>query len=197
MKIKFWKRLSSDNNMHVDPTISAPILDLDGTLREGTSIITPEIVFESDEKILTCNYCYIQEFSRYYFVKDIQPLTNRIWKVSLNVDVLNSYKDYILSQTGFIERCDGTFNPDIEDKERDFEIEEEYEFIKTSDIMREGATIGIQPLTQVLISSLKYHVLGLTMKRKATMDLHMIYIVPNMIKLQLRLVVYTPSITPI
>lgn len=141
MKIKFWKRLSSDNNMHVDPTISTPILDLDGTLREGTSIITPEIVFESDEKILTCNYCYIQEFSRYYFVKDIQSLTNRLWKVSLSVDVLNSYKEYILSQTGFIERCDGTFNPDIEDKERDFEIEEEYEFIKTSDIMRDGAII--------------------------------------------------------
>lgn len=141
MKIKFWKNTKEDNNVNVKDVTGTPILDLTGTLREGTSVITPEIVIESDTKILTCNYCYIEEFSRYYFIKDIQPLTNRLWKLSLSVDVCYTYRDYIYAQTGFVERNETRFNPLIEDKERDMLFSEDWNMIPCSFYQREGAVV--------------------------------------------------------
>ena len=141
MKIKFWKNTKEDNNVNVKDVNATPILDLTGTLREGTSVITPEIVIESDKKILTCNYCYIEEFSRYYFIKDIQPLTNRLWKLSLSVDVCYTYRDYIYSQTGFVERNESYFNPNIEDKERDMLFPESFTIVPCSQYQRNGAVV--------------------------------------------------------
>ena len=141
MKIKFWKNTKEDNNVNVKDVTGNPILDLTGPLREGTSVINPEIVIESDTKILTCNYCYIEEFSRYYFIKDIQPLTNRLWKLSLSVDVCYTYRDYIYSQTGFIERNESYFNPNIEDKERDMLFPESFTIVPCCQYQRDGAII--------------------------------------------------------
>ena len=141
MKIKFWKNTKEDNNVNVKDVTGTPILDLTGTLREGTSVINPEIVIESDTKILTCNYCYIEEFSRYYFIKDIQPLTNRLWKLSLSVDVCYTYRDYIYAQTGFVERNESYFNPNIEDKERDMLFPESFTIVPCSQYQRAGAVV--------------------------------------------------------
>ena len=55
--------------------------------------------------ILTkCNYVYIQEFSRYYFVDSITCIANDMIELELSIDVLYSWKTAILAQTVIVSR---------------------------------------------------------------------------------------------
>lgn len=65
-----------------------------GNLRDGTSIINPTIYINTPI-IGTKNYCYIVDFSRFYFIKDIIAVRTGLWAVMLSVDVLESFKDDI------------------------------------------------------------------------------------------------------
>lgn len=82
-----------------------------GTLREGTSIVDPVIKIEGDLSEFTkCNYMYIPEFGRYYYVTDIKSVINNIVEFSAHVDVLNTYKDQIRSNVAIIHRQENDWN---------------------------------------------------------------------------------------
>ena len=66
-----------------------------GTLREETSIISPVVLMEL-ENPSSYNYAYIPEFGRYYFINDIVSVRKGLWRISMRVDVLESFKNYIL-----------------------------------------------------------------------------------------------------
>lgn len=80
-----------------------------GTLREQTSIINPQIMLNSSN-FPKGNYCYIEVFDRYYFVKDITSFRNNLWVVDLKCDVLESFKDSIKSNKGILSRQENIFN---------------------------------------------------------------------------------------
>ena len=88
-----------------------------GTMREESSITDLTITFESDS-VPTFNYIYVPIFNRYYFVADIKSLGFKMWQMSLEVDVLMTYKDAILNCKGFVERNEFTFNNMLIDKKR-------------------------------------------------------------------------------
>lgn len=67
---------------------------LSGTLRDTTNIINPVILIELNE-IGNYNYCYIDEFNRYYFITDITVIRTGLFAISLMVDVLESFKSDI------------------------------------------------------------------------------------------------------
>ena len=50
------------------------------------------------------NYCYIPEFKRYYFIDEIVSVKNGIWRVSLHVDVLESFKAYYMNLNCVIDK---------------------------------------------------------------------------------------------
>lgn len=64
---------------------------LSGTLRDATNIINPVILIEISE-IDNYNYCYINNFNRYYFITDITVIRTGLFAISLMVDVLESFK---------------------------------------------------------------------------------------------------------
>lgn len=66
-----------------------------GTLREETSVISPVVLMEL-ENPSGYNYAYIPEFSRYYFISDMVSVRKGLWRISMKVDVLESFKNYIL-----------------------------------------------------------------------------------------------------
>ena len=66
-----------------------------GTLREETSVTSPVVLMEL-ENPSDYNYAYIPEFKRYYFISDIVSVRNGLWRISMQVDVLESFKNYIL-----------------------------------------------------------------------------------------------------
>ena len=80
------------------------------TTSMGRLIILPEIT-----NLLTANYVYIPDFNRYYYVVDPIVVNNQLIRLMLHVDVLYSYKDKILANTGFIERNEYEYNRMIVD----------------------------------------------------------------------------------
>lgn len=78
-------------------------MSMDGTLRENTSVINPVIIVEAPVTIISFNYCYILDFSRYYFVVDVKSMHNNLWAVTLRVDVLMSFQSDILNTPAIID----------------------------------------------------------------------------------------------
>ena len=74
------------------------VFRLSGTIKEESSVIDPVITIESVANIASsCNYAYIPEFGRYYFITDIVTTSNTLWMISMHVDVLMSFRDDIKS----------------------------------------------------------------------------------------------------
>lgn len=83
---------------------------LQGELREGTSIVDPEILIEYDGVLTDCNYMYIQVFHRFYFITNIESVRTKLWKIYAHCDVLKTYSQGILGCTGVIARQENEWN---------------------------------------------------------------------------------------
>ena len=66
-----------------------------GNLKNDCSIISPIIDIKYDENLFSCNYLYIQEFNRYYFINDIIVKSGEVLTLTCKVDVLESSKNEI------------------------------------------------------------------------------------------------------
>ena len=89
--VKFYYNRSDERQVFKD-IIEGETLS--GTLRDSSSIISPVIVFESDA-ILRYNFCYIPQFRRYYFIRNVESYRNQLWIVTMECDVLMSFKNDI------------------------------------------------------------------------------------------------------
>lgn len=86
------------------------ITTLQGTLRNESEVLNPAILIESDSSILNANYLTISEFNRSYFIEEIESIRTGLWLVKAHVDVLETYKYKILSNSGVILRQENNFN---------------------------------------------------------------------------------------
>ena len=87
--------VNSSEKQALNKTLSSA-LTLTGTLRGESSIISPTFNIEVTNPS-GYNYCYISEFGRYYFIKNITSVRNGIWRIDCEVDVLMSFKAQILN----------------------------------------------------------------------------------------------------
>lgn len=83
------------------------------TMKQDIDIVEP-ILLLNDKGIYRfneCNYCYIEEFKRYYFIRSVESVTKTVWKLYLDCDVLESFKTDILNSQGSYKRNikDGDF----------------------------------------------------------------------------------------
>ena len=89
-----------------------------GTLREGTSIIDPVILLEGDtaaNMVSGANYCYIEQFGRYYYITNILSDVTGIWEIHCHVDVLMSFATQIRAQNAIVSRQERRFNMMLDD----------------------------------------------------------------------------------
>lgn len=86
---------TSDENNKINKSLSNGII-LTGTMRDDSSIISPVIMVEGNT-FNSYNYAYIPQFDRYYFIKEITNYRNNLWILTLEVDVLMSFKSSILN----------------------------------------------------------------------------------------------------
>lgn len=93
MDIKLYKNHSEKNKINKSLTSE---VEYSGTLRDETSVINPVILIHATN-LSQYNYAYIPEFHRYYFIRDIVSVRNGLWRVTLSVDVLMSFKTDILN----------------------------------------------------------------------------------------------------
>lgn len=66
-----------------------------GVARDESDIMTPIIIFDTDE-ILNYNYAYIPQFQRYYNIMDKNVFRQGLFTVTFSVDVLMSFRGHIL-----------------------------------------------------------------------------------------------------
>lgn len=93
---------TSDSNNTINKTL-ANETEFNIKLKGDTSITQPIVVLYSNNIILF-NYAYIPEFNRYYFVDKIELFPNGIYNITLNVDVLESFKNDIKNSYGIISK---------------------------------------------------------------------------------------------
>ena len=112
-EIHTYKSSAEQNRVDKTNFLVADMI-ISGVLREASSLIHPSITFTSDI-IPTFNYVYIPIFNRYYYVTDITSIKNKLWQMSLTVDVLMTYKEALLACTGYIDRNENEYNGLIPD----------------------------------------------------------------------------------
>ena len=104
----------------------ARILELDNVvMKEDTSVINPTFVFNRKKpreneilpKYFSCNYIYSYGTKKYYFVNDIRMSNASALEFICTEDVLETYKNKILSLTTLIERQENLYSPYILDNE--------------------------------------------------------------------------------
>lgn len=116
MILKLFNTTDSNNTMGKTLTDEQTF---DITFKETFDIINPVVMLKSDVPILK-NYAYLPELARYYFITSIQVQPNKIYRLSLECDVLESFKNDILASRGLVTRAgkgnqfyDGGLNSEV------------------------------------------------------------------------------------
>lgn len=90
------------------------VRNLNGTFKQEADIVNLSIQVDLSS-VPNFNYIRVPSFNRYYFVDNIVNIRDDLWEISCHVDVLESFKDTIMSTYGLIERNEFEFNPKIID----------------------------------------------------------------------------------
>ena len=78
-----------------------------GTMRASISALRPVIdvkIEDATTSIMQANYAYIQEFGKFYFIRNKTNVLNNLWRFELEEDVLMTYQGDILNTNGVVER---------------------------------------------------------------------------------------------
>ena len=101
-------------NSTAQPGSGVTKADYDCVLKEPTSIINPTIELSASD-ISSYNYAYISAFGRYYWMRDIVSLNNNRWSITLESDVMATYKTNIGNATEYVLRSASSYDGDIVD----------------------------------------------------------------------------------
>ena len=109
MTLKLYTNTSDRN--HLDKVITQQGSDISGTLRDDCSIVDPVIKIESitNFSLASCNYAYISEFGRYYYITNI-VCTGKLYELHMHCDVLMSFKSQIRGNSAVIARNESSYN---------------------------------------------------------------------------------------
>lgn len=120
------------------------VLGAEGSLRSQSSVVnpiiivelstfvlvtdsTPEDVVDSDGNdatipsgheetaLVNCDYAYIPELGRYYWITDISSVRSGLWQISMSCDVLMTYRDQIKQLFCMVERNENSYSALLED----------------------------------------------------------------------------------
>lgn len=97
---------NTEEKIVVNKSLPAIIpLTLSCDLKYGVNLRKPVLtVGQSLATMKTYNYFYIPELGRYYFREDIKGVANNLVEITLDCDLLMSFKSEILTSDAIIER---------------------------------------------------------------------------------------------
>lgn len=94
--IQFFQ-ITTGYNVIGKTTNKKAMYTIDTPLKQDTNRLNPTILIYSDLSLEIMNYCYIDEFNRYYFIDKIEQVRKNLYRIHCKVDVLESYKLEILN----------------------------------------------------------------------------------------------------
>ena len=109
-------KLSKRSNSTKKPDNTTTSLSLTCLVKTPSSVIDPvlEIKKTGSLEIFDYNYCYIQDWKRYYFITNC-TFNMGLWLVNCTVDVLASYKASIKASSQYLIRSAQVYNDDLID----------------------------------------------------------------------------------
>lgn len=140
MVIKLYK--TTDTNNTINKTLSN---ETEYTIKfKGVADIKNPVVLLTSETFLNFNYAYIPDFERFYFINNIEINPNKIYTLNLSVDVLESFKNDILSSKGMITKQTNINNY--------YNDSYESEIKKQVDIYKSTVTFDLESKDKVLVT---------------------------------------------
>lgn len=139
MTLKIYKMTSEVNK--VSKTLSSETT-LTGNLKSESSVIDPVILIEA-ENISDYNYAYIEEFHRFYFIKNIVCVRSNLWRVAMHVDVISTYADYIKQNNGIMSRNSNVWNLYYQD--------EQFKILNYETIQTKAFSTSLQPSSEFVL----------------------------------------------
>lgn len=93
------------------------VMQVDCIIKDKTTILNPVFVLTYNKELTTCNYAYVEELGRYYYLGNAVIGMDGSMEIPAMVDVLMSWQSYILNLKCIIERQEKVFSPYIFDGE--------------------------------------------------------------------------------
>ena len=128
MEIKLYITEDADTVMNKDLTL---ITTLDIQMRDTQNVSAPILILGeiAGVDLKAVNYAYIDEFKRYYFIRTITVGQNNIHTLSMECDVIETYKEDILNSSAQINR--GVKKGDYGDIGTSIEVRREVDIFKS------------------------------------------------------------------
>lgn len=103
MNLILYVTNDSDNTINKDLEYK---YELNIKYKDNINIISPTIILNDNDvmNFMECNYCYLSDFERFYFIRTIENINNNLWGLELECDVLESFKDDIMNSYAEYER---------------------------------------------------------------------------------------------
>lgn len=120
--------LNMSDERVVDKMITSKIAYDVFEYKDDTDIINPSIILANDSRIFECNYVYLSDFRRYYYIRNITISQQRL-RLDLECDPLYTYRAYIRECTGVLNRQENVWSGYLQDAEG-FENQYEYTQLK-------------------------------------------------------------------
>lgn len=148
--ISIWLYSNASESNKLDKNLTL-LEQLTGVFKTPTSYLTPVIIlnvtdFTTLPDIQLCNYVYISDFSRYYFITDMVFISNDLVELHLKLDVLYTYRVLIRQQSALVSRNENLYSLLIEDSRRSYQ----YDYNVTEYDVPEGEKVNIHFRTNVL-----------------------------------------------
>lgn len=93
--LKLYECSAPNNELHKDKWLSNEKVISPYVPKDNNSISNPHIIIHTFEGLIAYNYCYIDDYQRYYFIEDMILLPQGQVELVCKVDVLYSFKNSI------------------------------------------------------------------------------------------------------
>ena len=114
-QIVLYKNSSEDYAL--TKSLSAQITLDSCVFKDDSSVENPNIVISTGTDITECNYMYIADLHRYYFIREIGVVRAGVYYVRGHVDVLSTYASEIKACSAIIARQENSYNMYLDDPE--------------------------------------------------------------------------------
>lgn len=114
------KLFSTDSEPNAVPKHLYNETELTGSVRDEVDVLRPTVRVELADSGTQYNYAYIQDFGRYYFIREITEVRTGIAEIQMEVDVLETYRQQYINCPMIAQRSDSHYNVYAPDPERQF-----------------------------------------------------------------------------
>ena len=118
MQIQLYK--NNTPPPHMGRTLTAfPVLNVPDNVIEKMDLLNPVLTFKNSDfpNIATANYCHLgAPFNRYYFMGTATAGEDGLTRIPCHVDVLYTYRQYILNADCIAERSSSSYSEYLQDE---------------------------------------------------------------------------------